>query len=762
MIDPKNLKLIYFTNLVNFKNIFSKANIETFDEIRKLDFDALQIKLNSSFIDTYKLINEIEKINLLLNQNQIEKIYSGEIVDSSVDNLDSQRKTSLECLNLSVRSYNALKSNGVDYVEQLYNYTQEDFFKIKNLGIKSIKEIQSVLRDFNPDLYTETDFDQTEVYGINTDLLINDLNLSVRTKNCLLNEGYNKISEIINFQEADFYNIQNMGKKSVCEIMDLIKSLKKSSLKNEKDIIDKIVNSYGIIEDFKYKSSKISSFSQFEMLKSLTFFDDVKHYSFEELYLYLRKLISETNCNFKNMEILSDFLFRYLSLNTSKINISITDRELEIIKLRKFKTLEEIGLKYTLTRERVRQIEVKTLRKLKECSQANSLSDYFIDDVYYRYSNNSLLPDDVYNKFYDVLSELVDVVRISCNDDYFYCKEQIADEYYEIAERLKSKIKSEGFVLLEDFDELIKYNEIFDSLITKLNIKRGDNAYYLREGTTDRVLAYIKHFGEIDLSDSNMSKISNELRKYLDIYDFDKHALTSALTRRNVISIGSGKYKIMNDIDDISDSLMQEISILIEKHQIISCSDIVNKFKDKLPKDITPTILYYKFKSKFPIEFQYGGTSLNISILGQKASKSQIVYDYLLNSTEPVSNVQLMSISSTDKAILSGIISQNKDIFNLDDVYIWLFSKMNIEKIIDEIKKYISTRNHFFINDIYKFILLKYRNELKENYISSSERFFRIMQKMCFNELQNYEYNRFKKKYIKKYHETDDGFDFEF
>jgi RNA polymerase primary sigma factor len=60
----------------------------------------------------------------------------------------------------------------------------------------------------------------------------------------------------------------------------------------------------------------------------------------------------------------------------------LTAREKEIIKLRfgiderKSYTLEEIGLKYNLTRERIRQIENKALCKLRRPEVSRKLKDY--------------------------------------------------------------------------------------------------------------------------------------------------------------------------------------------------------------------------------------------------------------------------------------------------------------------------------------------------------------------------------------------------
>ena len=61
---------------------------------------------------------------------------------------------------------------------------------------------------------------------------------------------------------------------------------------------------------------------------------------------------------------------------------SLTPRERKVLNLRfgledgRSRTLEEVGREFNVTRERIRQIEAKALRKLRHPSRSKKLKDY--------------------------------------------------------------------------------------------------------------------------------------------------------------------------------------------------------------------------------------------------------------------------------------------------------------------------------------------------------------------------------------------------
>ena len=83
-----------------------------------------------------------EHLNLFIDLSE-----NAKSVDVMVEKEDDQKEKVLEMsideLELSVRSYNCLKRAGINTVEELTNKTPDDMMKVRNLGRKSLEEVQA-------------------------------------------------------------------------------------------------------------------------------------------------------------------------------------------------------------------------------------------------------------------------------------------------------------------------------------------------------------------------------------------------------------------------------------------------------------------------------------------------------------------------------------------------------------------------------------------------------------------------------------------
>ena len=74
--------------------------------------------------------------------------------------------------------------------------------------------------------------------------------------------------------------------------------------------------------------------------------------------------------------------FTLLHEQLSEVLNTLTPREKKVLVLRfgledgRNRTLEEVGKEFNVTRERIRQIEAKALRKLRHPSRSKKLKDY--------------------------------------------------------------------------------------------------------------------------------------------------------------------------------------------------------------------------------------------------------------------------------------------------------------------------------------------------------------------------------------------------
>ena len=67
------------------------------------------------------------------------------VVEKEPERPDTVMKMTIEELDLSVRSFNCLKRANINTVEDLTNKTEEEMIKVRNLGRKSLEEVEHKL-----------------------------------------------------------------------------------------------------------------------------------------------------------------------------------------------------------------------------------------------------------------------------------------------------------------------------------------------------------------------------------------------------------------------------------------------------------------------------------------------------------------------------------------------------------------------------------------------------------------------------------------
>ena len=116
------------------------------------DYDKLTLEVwsNGSITpeEATSLAAKILSEHLRLFIGLTDKLNNVEImVEKEEEAKDKILEMTIEDLDLSVRSYNCLKRAGINSVEELTQKTEEDMIKVRNLGRKSLEEVESKLKE---------------------------------------------------------------------------------------------------------------------------------------------------------------------------------------------------------------------------------------------------------------------------------------------------------------------------------------------------------------------------------------------------------------------------------------------------------------------------------------------------------------------------------------------------------------------------------------------------------------------------------------
>ena len=126
----------------------------------KTDFDKLTLEVwtNSTICakDAVSLGAKILSDHLTVFTNLSDTVSAGStVVDKSSDRPDTKLAMTIDELDLSVRSFNCLKRANINTVADLISKTGEDMMKVRNMGKKSLDEVQKKLEMMGLSLASE-------------------------------------------------------------------------------------------------------------------------------------------------------------------------------------------------------------------------------------------------------------------------------------------------------------------------------------------------------------------------------------------------------------------------------------------------------------------------------------------------------------------------------------------------------------------------------------------------------------------------------
>ncbi len=118
----------------------------------RTDLDSLELEVwtdgtiapEEAVSSSAKILNDHLKLFIGLTEEISDEVT---MVEKEEETRDKILEMAIEELDLSVRSYNCLKRAGINTVEELTQRTEEDMMKVRNLGKKSLEEVNQKLAE---------------------------------------------------------------------------------------------------------------------------------------------------------------------------------------------------------------------------------------------------------------------------------------------------------------------------------------------------------------------------------------------------------------------------------------------------------------------------------------------------------------------------------------------------------------------------------------------------------------------------------------
>lgn len=425
---------------------------------------------------------------------------------SYTDNIDT--------LNFSVRSYNVLKKNNIETVEQLLTLTENQLLKTKNLGKTSVTEILSAIALIKESFTEYITIPNYPTFFLEDgkeykDIPLENLQLTTRAYNHLKAHGINSYAALQNLQLPFIKNQKNVGADTLLNISEVKNNTPLQEVTNEKFTLlitfelFELTKKLHVNQQQLYKS--IHSECQISVAKNSSLIDNkntvqllleeyfihgnLQNYVKQHIQNFLTDfkygadfitIFQNLPCCFHNNSFLTTLLnelyvqdiVTILENNMYAIiypcflnNITklLTPKEYDVLQHRMSgKTLEEVGVIYTLTRQGVNLIELKALSKIEK-------SEYIFQEDFYApvYQKYNIRSDDFLSSF-KVPQETLNYLKLRYKRGKIDIEEILEDEDFPlfIRKTLRTAIYKK-YVFIGDTYVKLTSNELLNYVLVK-------------------------------------------------------------------------------------------------------------------------------------------------------------------------------------------------------------------------------------------------------------------------------------------------------
>lgn len=487
-----------------------------------------------------------------------------------------------------------------DIMDNVVKYLNMDNIKTTNLKKKFLELFgkkdkgkyyltESITNEMSNYYLLKSRFD--DIYGLESFLLMSSLKVNT--------DNFDKFYDsIIMFHSLKSKTYNYNKNETLIYIHNFINKFELSinNLAEKKGRIKKSYYSLSIYELFKFDDIEKRLFIK----NSINNIDDLLKLN---NYFLMYIMSSDFENYMKLFDVLSISIKNVIDESFGKIeekNLEIVIKRNNYISGHKY-TLEEIGQESNVTRERIRQLEAKTIRQIKNISESNAIvllsfynselgrrkpyitldklinkyDESFIQKILllFEFGNNNVIYDNVYQIIYDKNSNNIDIM-----------KDDVINKIGIVAEPIE----------LEKCD-------LFEKNVIKNHYKELNNNLFLKNGCIyrDLFLELIKESFPKGYKAGNDDNYKIFVQLVKDRYKIEKnipskHSLEAMINRGNFIQSDRGEYISAKFAVDLEPQMVDKILDYISENEFTYYNSIFDKFSTELMKQGIKNRYYLK------------------------------------------------------------------------------------------------------------------------------------------------------------------------